>query len=126
MTTSHSGTSRPFTVYLCTSCTAKPKLAVLEELRATIRRCAHGMLVTTACMHGPLACAARPHGPIVILQPCSVERVPIGSARWIGPINDKVDIRALRGWLEQGEWDYWSLPDRLRAELRWPNRFSRN
>jgi hypothetical protein len=84
------------------------------------------MLVTTACMLGPLACAARPHGPILILQPCSVERVPIGSARWIGPINDKVDIRALRGWLEQGEWDYWALPDRLRAELRWPNRFSRN
>ena len=118
MTASHSGTSRPFTVYLCTSCTAKPKLAVLEELRATIRRCAHGMLVTTACMLGPLACAARPHGPIVILQPCSVERVPVGSARWIGPINDKVDIRALRGWLEQGQWDYWALPDRLRAELR--------
>ena len=71
-----------FTVYLCTSCTAEPKLAVLEELRATIRRCAHGMLVTTACMLGPLGCAARPHGPIVILQPCSVERVPIGSASW--------------------------------------------
>src|ERR1700682_615846 len=74
MTTSHSGTSRPFTVYLCTICTAKPKLAVLEELRATIRRCAHGMLVTTACMRGPLACAARPHGPIVILQPCGGAR----------------------------------------------------
>jgi hypothetical protein len=99
---------------------------VLEELRATIRRCAHGMLVTTACMLGPLACAVRPHGPVVILQPCSVERVPIGSARWIGPINDKADIRALRDWLEQGEWDSGALPDRLRADLRWPNRFSRN
>jgi hypothetical protein len=113
-------------VYLCTSCTAKPKLAVLEELRATIRRCAHGMLVTTACMLGPLACAARPHGPMVILQPCSVEHVPIGPARWIGPINDKVDMRALRDWLERGEWDYRALPDRLRAELSWPNRSSRN
>src|ERR1700720_3264272 len=126
MTTSHTGTSRPFTVYLCTSCTAKPTLAVLEELRATIRPCGHGMLATPAGMLGPAAGAARAPGPIVILQPCSVERVPIGSARWIGPINDKVDIRALRGWLEHGEWDYWALPDRLRAELRWPNRFSRN
>jgi hypothetical protein len=76
------------------------------------------MLVTTACMLGPLACATRPHGPMVILQPCSVEHVPIGLARWIGPINDKVDMRALRDWLERGEWDYRALPDRLRAELR--------
>jgi hypothetical protein len=47
-----------------------------------------------------------------------VEQVPIGSARWIGPINDKNDVHVLRDWLEQGEWDYWALPDRLRAELR--------
>lgn len=126
MTTSDTGTSRPFTVFLCTSCPATRELAVLEELRATIRRCAHGMLVTTACMLGPLACAAQPHGPIVILQPCSVEHVPIGSPRWIGPINDTNDIQALRDWLEHGVWDYRALPDRLRAELRWPNRFSRN
>jgi hypothetical protein len=118
MTTSHTGTSRPLTVFLCTSCPAKRELAALDELRATIRRCAYGMLVTTACMLGPLACAGRPHGPIVILQPCSVEQVPIGSARWIGPINDKNDVHVLHDWLEQGEWDYWALPDRLRAELR--------
>jgi hypothetical protein len=49
---------------------------VLEEIRATIRRCRHGMLVTTACMLGALACAAWPHGPIVSLQPCSVEQSP--------------------------------------------------
>jgi hypothetical protein len=59
MTTSRTGTSRPFTVFLCTSCPAKPEFTVLEELRATIRRCPHGMLVTTACMLGPLACAAQ-------------------------------------------------------------------
>jgi hypothetical protein len=98
------------------SCPAKRELAVLEEIRATIRRCRHGMLVTTACMLGALACAAWPHGPIVSLQPCSVEHVPIGSARWIGPINDINDLLALRDWLEQGELDYRALPDPQRAE----------
>ena len=128
MTSSHNGTSRPFTVALCTSCTAGPELALAEELRATIRRCKHGVLVTTACMLDPLTCAARPHRPgtIVILQPCSVDRVPSGPACWIGPINDKTDVRALVDWLEQGEWDYRAPPDRLRAKLRWTNRFSRN
>jgi hypothetical protein len=76
------------------------------------------MLVTTACMLGPLACAARPHGPKVILQPCSVEHVPIRSARWIGPINDKNDMHVVRDWLEQREWEYRALPHRLRAESR--------
>ena len=60
MTSSHNGTSRPFTVALCTSWTAGPELAVVEELRATIRRCKHGVLVTTACMLDPLTCAAPP------------------------------------------------------------------
>jgi hypothetical protein len=79
-------------------------------------------------MLGALACATRPHGPgtMVILQPCSIDRVPSGPARWIGPINDKNDIRTVRNWLEQGQWDCRALPHRLRAELRWSNRFSRN
>jgi hypothetical protein len=128
MTSSHNGTSRPFTVVLCTSCTAGPELAVVGELRDAIRRCKHGVLVTTACMLDPLTCAVRPHRPgtIVILQPCSVDRVPRGPACWIGPINDKNDVRALLDWLEQGEWDYRAPPDRLRPKLRWTNRFSRN
>jgi hypothetical protein len=128
MTSSRSGTGRPFTVALCTSCTTGPELAVVEELVATIRRCKHGVLVTTACMLGPLTCAARPHRPgtLVILQPCSVDRVPSGPACWIGPINDKKDVRALRDWLEQGEWEYRAPPDRLRPKLRWTNPFSRN
>jgi hypothetical protein len=128
MTSSRSGTSRPFTVALCTSCTAGPELAVADELLTTIRRCKHGVLVTTACMLGPLTCAARPNRPgtIAIVQPCSVDRLPIGPACWIGPINDKNDVRALCDWLEQGAWDYRAPPDRLRPKLRWTNRFGRN
>ena len=71
MTSSHNGTSRPFTVALCTSCTVGPELAVVEELRATIRRCKYGVLVTTACMLDPLSCAAQPDraDTIAIVQP---------------------------------------------------------
>ncbi|HUO39431.1 MAG TPA: hypothetical protein VMU34_17025 [Mycobacterium sp.] len=127
MTSSHCATSRPFTVVLCTSCTAKPGLGVLEELRATVRRCGHGVLITTECMLGALACAARPHGPaaMVILQPCSVDRRPSGPAHWIGPINDTNDIRAVRDWLQRGQWDDHMLPERLCAQRHPTQRYIR-
>src|ERR1700704_509032 len=72
MTSSHNGTSRPFTVALYTSCTTGAELAVVEELRATIRRCKHGVLVTTACMLDPLTCAARPHSRPPVSWPESI------------------------------------------------------
>lgn len=128
MTSSHCATSRPFTVALCTSCVAGHRLAALEEMRATIRRCEYGVLVTTACLLGRLTCAVRPHGPgmMAILQPCSVDRVPSGRAQWIGPIKNTNDARAVRDWLQQGEWDCRLLPDRLRVDLPWTNRRGRN
>jgi hypothetical protein len=93
MTTSHTGTGRPFNRLVAHQLQSQAEVSAAGGTTAhhPIRRCPHGMLVTTACMLGPLACAARPHrsGPIVILQSCSVEHVPIGSARWIVPISDK-------------------------------------
>ena len=120
MTSSHCPTSRPFTVILCTTCTAKPGLGLLETLRAAVRSCEHGVLVTTACLLRPLTCAAHPHraGAMVILQPCSVDRGPSGPAHWIGPINDTNDTRAVRDWLQRGQWDDHTLPERLRAQRR--------
>jgi hypothetical protein len=114
-------TRRPFTVAFCRSCRAEPGLEVLEALRATIRRCDHGVLVVTECMLGVLTCRARVHGPgaIVLLQPCSTERVPNEAARWIGPINDQDDVCVVCDWVAGGEWDCHALPARLRAELRW-------
>jgi len=92
---------------------------MLAQLRKSIRRCDHGMLVTTGCLRGTVTCAARPHGPgaVVVMQPCSVERVPCGPTRWIGPIIDLDDLQEVCDWLESGEWDPNDLPARLHTEL---------
>lgn len=115
MTASRRPTSRPFTVAVCMQCGAEPELAVLSELRAMIRRCPHAVLATTACLRGPLRCQAHSHGRgvMVIMQPCAVDRTPLGGTCWIGPIRDDDDLRAVRTWLEEGRWDPGTLPSRL-------------
>lgn len=114
-----SATTRPFTVAVCISCPSEANKTVLQQLRRSVRRCAHGVLITTGCLRGTISCAARPHGPgaVVAMQPCSVERVPSGLTRWIGPILYPVDVVAVSDWLERGEWDLTVLPPRLHAEL---------
>jgi hypothetical protein len=116
VTPSRRATSRPFTVAICTHCGAEPELAVLTELRATIRRCPHAVLATTACLRGPLTCQAHPHGrgAVIILQPCSVDRRPLGPTMWIGPIRDDADLDVVRTWLESGRWNLQTLPIRLK------------
>lgn len=127
MTASGCATTRPFTVALCVSCMAEPDVAVLQHLRTSVRRCAHGVLVTTGCLRGTVSCAARPHGPgaVVVMQPCSVKRVPDGPTHWIGPITEPDDLRAVCDWLEGGQWDLCALPARLHAELNWTGTPSR-
>ena len=117
-TRSQPATSRPFTVVLCAACRTHGDADVMAALRATVRRCRHGILVSSACMFGPLTCASRPHGPgsMVLFQPCSSDRTPSGPTRWIGPVNDVDDVTELCSWLELGQWDYGILPARLRAE----------
>ena len=121
MTSPPRATTRPFTVALCISCIDEPNVAVLQQLRKSIRRCAHGVLVTTGCLRGTVTCAARPHGPgaVVVMQPCSVERVPDGPTHWIGPVIDSDDLREVCDWLERGKWDPNHLPARLQVELKW-------
>jgi hypothetical protein len=110
---------RAFTVMVCTGCTAGQGLSVVDEIRDTIRRCPHAVLVATGCILGPLACASRPDRPgvLVVLQPCSIDRVPIGPASWVGPINDRHDAAELCDWVERGEWGLGSLPQHLRPAL---------
>jgi hypothetical protein len=120
MTASHRATSRPFTVALCMQCGDEPELAVLAELRATTRRCLHAVLATTACLRGPLICQAhsRGRGVMVIMQPCAVDRTPLGPTRWIGPIRDGEDLRVVCSWLEEGNWELDTLPGRLNIVAR--------
>ena len=61
----------------------------------------------------------------MVLQPCSVKRVPDGPARWIGPVNDGDAMRAICEWLERGDWELCTLPGRLHAGLNRATTISR-
>lgn len=119
MTSGRRATDRAFTVIVCSCCAAEPGLSVLQELRESIRRCQHGMLVSAPCLLGRLTCAARTdgQGTMALLQPCSTDRSPVGPPRWIGPISNFADAEAVRAWLERGDWDIDTLPQRLRSQL---------
>ena len=115
---------RPFTVFVCTGCATEPVRSVLAQLRAAVRRCPHGVLVTTGCVRGPFTCAAGHggRGAMVVLQPCARDRAPRGPAIFVGPIDSDSDPGALRSWVERGEWDVSKLPERLRAQHGWVSR----
>lgn len=118
MTSERCSTSRPFTIAICTSCSAEPAADLLQMLRASIRRCPHAMLVTTECLLGQLTCGTRGSrdGVMGVLQPCSRHRTPTAPAQWIGPVTGPADARAVRDWVEHGDWNTHELPARLRAE----------
>jgi hypothetical protein len=121
-------TDRAFTIIVCSCCAAEPGLSVLQELGESIRRCQHGILVSAQCLLGKLTCATptgRP-GTLVLFQPCSKNRSPIGLPRWIGPISNPTDVEAVRAWLERGDWDIATLPQRLQSPLNWLAASSRN
>lgn len=110
---------RAFTVVACTHCPTGALSGVLDELRSTVRRSGHGVLVTAPCLLGALTCAAHRPGPgvMVVVQPCTIDRAPLGAAHWIGPLVDTADVADLRHWLLRGDWDRHALPDRLRSAL---------
>jgi hypothetical protein len=112
LTSPHRGTDRPFTVVVCTACAGDDALSVIDELRPTIRRCPHAMLVCATCMLGPLTCASRPTGcgVMALVQPCTDERTACGPAHWIGPPTDNGEAAALCDWLELGQWENTLVP----------------
>lgn len=107
MTAAHRATDRPFTVVVCSGCARPAGWSVIDELRGSIRRCRHGVLVAAAARHDGL-------GTVVIVQPCGRDRTPVGAARWVGPITDRRDAARVRDWVERGDWDVEDLPRRLR------------
>jgi hypothetical protein len=121
MTPRRRATDRAFTLIMCTCCEATPGLPVLQKLRNSIRRSRHGILVTAPCLLGKLACTAHTDGPgiMVLLQPCSDDRSPVGPPRWVGPVTNAADVEALRAWLERGKWHIGTLPRRLQSPLNW-------
>ncbi|OSC40319.1 hypothetical protein [Mycobacterium decipiens] len=119
MTSSHRATARPFTIVLCTTCSSPVGPTVLEQLRATVRRTRHGILVTTGCLLGEFTCLTRQSGgsAVLMLQPCSTDRVAHGPARWVGAIEDLEDLRLVCAWVAGGRWESDRLPDRLCLRL---------
>jgi hypothetical protein len=123
---SRRATDRPFTVIVCAACVGDRSLSVIDELRPTIGRCPHGMLVSAECLLGSLSCASRPtgYGVMAVLQPCTKDRVAFGPPHWIGPITNKFDAAVLRDWLESGQWETTPLPTQLCGYQQWAGRAS--
>jgi hypothetical protein len=109
-----------FTAVLCQFCNTDTELPVLQSLRDTIRRCPHGILLTSGCVVGRLWCRSirtrtpRLAGPIVLVQPCTKARQPVGPAIPVGPLRTIEDLTALGNWLERSPHNHRGLPARLR------------
>lgn len=113
-------TREPFTVALCMHCSSSdPRSLLMRTLRDVVRRCPHGVLVSTQCLLGEFTCATRrAHlSPVLVLQPCSADRVPSAPTIWIGPIVTDADARDACEWIGAGRWDGATLPTHLRADV---------
>ncbi|WP_421845365.1 hypothetical protein [Mycobacterium sp.] len=119
MTRSGQSTARPFTLALCAACRSHLGSTALERLAATVSRTEHGVLVTAGCLLGEFTCLARRDvgKTVLMLQPCSVDRVACGPARWIGVTDNVDDLQIVCAWLERGNWERDHLPGRLRLTL---------
>ncbi|RST10940.1 hypothetical protein EF908_39925 [Streptomyces sp. WAC04770] len=106
--------SRPFTLVVCTQCRSDEQGEALEVLRAAVRGCRHGLLVTTGCLGRFLDCRTSP-GLYAAVQPCTVERHPAGSVTRLGPIRGEADARSVAEWLRAGLKPGHLLPASLRA-----------
>jgi hypothetical protein len=108
-----------FTAIVCQACNTNPDLPVLQTLREAIRRCPHGVLVSSSCPLGHLQCHTRNRnprtaGPVLVVQPCtSTTRQPLGPAIPVGPLRTPEDLTALTHWLEQPPPSRHGLPARL-------------
>lgn len=102
-------TEDPFTVVVCQGCptTAEqpPAAEVLDAVGGAVRECHHGVLIAVPCLLGPTFCANRPSGGVLAaIQPRTVDRVPAGPARLVGPIREWADVAGLCRWLQAGRW----------------------
>lgn len=94
-----------FTAVVCNACTTtEPGLSVLDALRVAVRRCAHGMLISSGCLLDQVSCAGRTDGVMVLVQPCAADRTPAGPAVLFGPIDNAEAAAHLREWLVRGQW----------------------
>jgi hypothetical protein len=112
-----SGTDEPFTVVVCSQDRTGVGSVVLQQLRAAVRRCPHGVLVVSNCLLGRFGCATPCSGVTAVLQPCWTDRAASGPALWVGPVTSDGDARALHEWVAQGAWRLSTLPAHLQLAL---------
>lgn len=109
----------PFNLAICCAgpCAEDPGLQLLERLRASIRRCPQGVLISTGCLLAAARCrqnAAHDAGTWLIVQPCDLDRRPRGMAIIVGPVLTRSDAEAVTAWLEDGGLDARFLEPHLR------------
>jgi hypothetical protein len=117
-----------FTVVVCDTCDDEP--ADLAVLRQTIRQSPHGMLVRAQCPLGRMWCHTRKtsgeSGRVVLVQPCTTARAPLGAAIFVGPVCTADDLAAVARWLETSPTDAAALPPHLREILHPRHQSTRN
>lgn len=105
-----------FTVVVCQADSCLSGLALMPALRSVVRATRHGVLISSGCTLGTLTCRSRTAGTVVLVQPCDVERRPVGPAVSVGPLRTRSDVADLVAWLRAGEFDTAALPWWLRAD----------
>ncbi|WND56124.1 hypothetical protein NWT09_27195 [Mycolicibacterium sp. jd] len=112
-------TDHPFTVAACAACAPGAAADVMPKLRAVVRNCPHAVLVMTECLLGRLACTGRDsdRGVMLLLQPCTTDRVPVASVQWVGPVRTESEAQTVCEWIAAGIWDPSTLPMTLRADV---------
>ncbi len=90
----------------------------MPKLRAVVRSCPHGVLVVTRCLMGRFGCATRgsDRGVVLLLQPCTTDRVPVSALQWAGPIHTEAEADTVCRWISAGRWDSGELPFSLQAD----------
>ena len=109
-----------YTAIVCTApgCRSSLSAELLADLRAAVRGSRRGVLVVSGCTLGAVACRLRPPAPLVVLQPCDVQRRPVGPAVRVGPLRSRDDVAELARWLARARFDVDDLPAHLVATHR--------
>ncbi len=105
-----------FTVVVCQADACGTAPALMPALRGVVRSTRHGVLIASGCTLGTLTCRSRAAGTVVLVQPCDVDRRPVGSAVHVGPLRTRSDVADLVSWLRAGNLDAAALPWWLRFD----------
>jgi hypothetical protein len=116
----------PFSAVVCRSgpC-AGTAGQLLHRLRAAVRRCPHGVLISTGCVLRAARCRRGPDhesGAYLLVQPCDPDGRPRGIAIGVGPVLTDVDAASVADWLTGSSLEVTRLEARLRMPARNPGR----